>query len=298
MKKLDQRAVILIFTGISLLAMLILAASLNKLTLNPGQQLPLEQLAPQFQPNAGSGPDTALIEKILQYFFTVLWLIVPFYIIYLILNPKARKQFLKDLARLLPVMLLLLILFNYMQSQQGQQELPKTEMPPQGLEQTGPVGTQAVLTFNSNPPDWLVTATSLALAGIITVLVVGVIYFIYRVRKAEAERDEPLRKMAKEAQSAIDSIQAGGDLRDVIVRSYIEMTRILAESRNIQRGAAMTPHEFELYLEGKGIPREPVHNLTGLFEMVRYGGVRPGQKDEVTAISSLTAIANAVRRAS
>jgi hypothetical protein len=74
------------------------------------------------------------------------------------------------------------------------------------------------------------------------------------------------------------------------------MIHALETYRNIHRDRYMTPHEFEAYLEGRGLPREPVRQLTALFEQVRYGGVRPGRADERTAISSLEAIVAACQK--
>jgi hypothetical protein len=58
----------------------------------------------------------------------------------------------------------------------------------------------------------------------------------------------------------------------------------------------MTTHEFEEILQGKGLPDEPIHQLTLLFEDVRYGNLNPGEADETRAISSLGAIVSALRR--
>jgi hypothetical protein len=59
----------------------------------------------------------------------------------------------------------------------------------------------------------------------------------------------------------------------------------------------MTPSEFEQALQGKGLPREPVHQLTHLFEEVRYGARQVGEREERQAIDSLSAIVAACTRA-
>ena len=58
----------------------------------------------------------------------------------------------------------------------------------------------------------------------------------------------------------------------------------------------MTPHEFERILQERGLPRGPVHDLTQLFEQVRYGGYNPGRQEERVAVSSLSAIVTACQR--
>ena len=55
----------------------------------------------------------------------------------------------------------------------------------------------------------------------------------------------------------------------------------------------MTPREFEVYLTQNGMPREPVQQLTRLFELVRYGAVTAAPADEQHAVASLTAIVEA-----
>jgi hypothetical protein len=52
----------------------------------------------------------------------------------------------------------------------------------------------------------------------------------------------------------------------------------------------MTTGEFEILLETAGIPHEPIHQLTLLFDAVRYGHWQPNAVDEQKAIQCLEAI--------
>jgi hypothetical protein len=52
----------------------------------------------------------------------------------------------------------------------------------------------------------------------------------------------------------------------------------------------MTTGEFENVLETAGIPHDPIHQLTRLFEAVRYGNWQPNLADEQTALQCLEAI--------
>jgi len=99
-----------------------------------------------------------------------------------------------------------------------------------------------------------------------------------------------LGKIAQQAQQALDALQSGGDLRDTVIRCYYEMSRVLRIQRGIQRTKDMTPREFESTLETVGLPAEAVHQLTRLFETVRYGAQNIGENEEQQAIASLTAI--------
>jgi Domain of unknown function (DUF4129) len=52
----------------------------------------------------------------------------------------------------------------------------------------------------------------------------------------------------------------------------------------------MTVREFEQLLETKGLPRDPVHQLTQLFEAARYSLRQFTPADEQTAFDCLSAI--------
>jgi hypothetical protein len=52
----------------------------------------------------------------------------------------------------------------------------------------------------------------------------------------------------------------------------------------------MTTREFENLLEIAGVPHNPIHQLTQLFEAVRYGNWQPNPIDEQKAIHCLEAI--------
>jgi hypothetical protein len=127
---------------------------------------------------------------------------------------------------------------------------------------------------------------------LITILAWG----IYRASR-EAAGDATAR-LADEAQDALDALLAGGNIRDTVIRCYIQMTQVLAKERNVRREEAMTPREFqEILLTKLKLPETPVRRLTNLFEAVRYGDYRPGKREEMEAIDSLTAIAAACKQA-
>jgi hypothetical protein len=124
----------------------------------------------------------------------------------------------------------------------------------------------------------------------------GAVFLVWR--RSRRKEETPLFRIEREARSAIQSIEAGGDLREVIVRCYLQMIDALREYRAINRDQAMTPQEFQHLLENKGMPGEPVRNLTNLFERVRYGAHSPGEQEERVAIDSLSAIIRACERTS
>jgi type II secretory pathway pseudopilin PulG len=131
---------------------------------------------------------------------------------------------------------------------------------------------------------------------LVALVVVGflalVVWLVWRSRR---QQDSTLERIAQEVQFALDELQAGGDLRNVVIRCYSEMVQALREQRGILRNVYLTPREFEDTLHGLGFPPEPVHQLTHLFEAVRYGHKPITRREELVAKDSLTAILDACR---
>lgn len=293
MKKISSREWTILLSAIVVLALLALATSISSLTLKEGRPLPLGNMAPDL---SGGGSDSGWISGILAVFRVVMiifWVLLPVYLVYLIISKEARRRLLRDLLIMLPILAFLYLISNNIsnrnmdlnlegrfggQTEEGQVE--QLEAPP--LPEFQP------------PPAWVGTAASLVLATVVVLMLAGVVYFIWR--RSRIREGAPLYRIETRAREAILSIEAGGDLSEVIQRCYLQMVEAIRETMSIYRSRDMTPHEFELVLEQRGLPREPVHQLTLLFEQVRYGGVRPGRADERAAIASLTAIVNACQR--
>ena len=76
----------------------------------------------------------------------------------------------------------------------------------------------------------------------------------------------------------------------VILRCYFEMTNAIKLEHGISREKNLTVREFEQQLDEQGFPSQPVHNLTVLFEKVRYGIHTRSDEDADLALESLGAI--------
>ncbi len=285
----------IILTGVGLLALLLLAVSVNALQLAPGQQYGYQQAAPNLAAGGGSSPFGNFILAAFRVLMSILWLALPLYILLAIVNKDMRKRLLKDIAIFLPIVLLLVYLSNQKPAQQAAKDI-NPNMFGQQAQQPGPQGPAAPLPPQFvPPPGWVTTLTTVAIAVAITLIVLAVVYGIWRRARANQAK-EPLQRVEKEAQAAIDAIGAGGDLREVIMRCYLQMIQALQEYRGIHRGSDMTPREFELTLQKRGLPGDAVHQLTRLFEQVRYGTTQPGRTDERAAVDSLAAIVSACQR--
>jgi len=149
--------------------------------------------------------------------------------------------------------------------------------------------------FNAVPPQWLVFATSFIVALVLAGIFIGAIWLIWRGRQRSSSS---LQQLAHEAQEALDALQAGGDLKDIVMRCYREMNRVVRDRRGLQRHEAMTSQEFARHLAALGLPGEHVWRLTRLFEDVRYGARPPGEQEERQAIACLAAIVETCRETS
>jgi hypothetical protein len=101
---------------------------------------------------------------------------------------------------------------------------------------------------------------------------------------------KPIDLVGSEAEKAWQALQTGSDLKDVIIRCYRQMSLALNKAQGIERKDFMTTGEFESVLEAAGIPHEPIHQLTRLFDAVRYGNWQPNAADEKRAIQCLESI--------
>jgi len=119
----------------------------------------------------------------------------------------------------------------------------------------------------------------------LAVALVGVgLWIIFHPVERTADR------LMSQAEWALQALQKGENFRNVIVRCYWQMGQVLSEEQGIEMENEMTVREFERLLETRGVPYSPVHQLTQLFETVRYGHRPTTAEDERQAIDALTAI--------
>jgi hypothetical protein len=149
------------------------------------------------------------------------------------------------------------------------------------------------ITADQPPPilDWLVTAAAIVLALVAAGLLGLIIWGLSLRRKPESLTE----LISQQAQDALDALEAGGDFRDIVIRCYAQMSRVLLQERGLERHSDMTPHEFEFALKRMGFPDAPVHTLTHLFEEARYGSQLPSEQGVEMAVSSLRAIVDYVK---
>jgi hypothetical protein len=279
----------LLALAIALALIFVLSIGITGLSLAPGEVFAMPALIQSSAGGGLSGGDTLLV--ILRVLLAIAFVAFPITLAWSILTKEGRRRLLANLV------LIALLWLGLSFVQQAAQEAA-TGAAPANAGTTAPP-TQELLPvmpfpeFTANPPDWTVIAVTLAIALLLVGLVAGGAWLIWQRRQRR-----PLQRLGEQAQAAIEALQTGGDLRSIVIRCYHDMSEVLQQERNIQRSAAMTPSEFEGALHGKGVPHEAVHQLTRLFEDVRYGAKPTGAREERLAIDSLSAIVAACKSAS
>lgn len=280
----------ILFLILALAALVFLAASLKQVQLQPGRALPFGAPGLSQDDGAAGGVAGNLMMSLMRGIYGIALVLLPAAIIYLIVSPSARRRLLRDILIFLPLLLLFYVISEAMQRKEAR-DLQSPEAAPAGG-QFGEAGMLPMADFVADPPRWLVWGATMALALLLAGLVFAVVSWAGKRRPREAA----LERVAQQAEEAAAALTSGADLRDVIVRCYAEMGRVLAEARGIRRAQDMTPREFEIYLEALGLPAAPVHRLTLLFEDVRYGGRQAEHSEGQLAIMCLQSIAQAARR--
>lgn len=152
---------------------------------------------------------------------------------------------------------------------------------PVGFAVPTPVPVVTTSPLESTPPSllWLVGI------GLFVISVLVLVWIFTPSHPAS-----PMDLVGLEAEKARQALKSGGHLKDVIIHCYVQMSLALKQEQGIERKDFMTTGEFENLLETAGVPHEPVHQLTRLFDAVRYGNWQPNPVDEHKAIQCLEAI--------
>lgn len=274
--------------GLTVLALIALATGLSSLSLGTGKPLPRldpfqSAASPDLSEQSGTG-----VATILQVFLSVVfWILLPLSIVLIVVSAEARRRLLRNIAAVASVMLFLYLIIRV---------LDRLDIGPADRSDAGgPPGSGAGATrsveppdFVSHPPDWMVLVVSGAIFAVIGFLA----WRFWQRRAADRAADASLEdELAQEAESALDAIQSGQDLSNVVLRCYRDMERAVQRAHGLNRRASMTPREFERRLVNSGLDAEAVGRLTRLFERARYGSQAIDAEDEADAESCLVAIA-------
>lgn len=272
-----QKNIVLLFLIVALISILLLASSLSNLQLRAGTPFP------------GSGDSDHAVQNgttlspAKNYSFSLLQGVFAFIFLVLIIYLPARLTKLVNLKVLLRSVfilgLLLAIVYMLPRLSPGQ-----TKYIPNEISEVTPLPPfDYPVTPLGKPPQVLII-----LVVIGSLLGVGLLIFILFKRQIKTIKIED--QLLREAEQALAAIKTGMDFRNVILQCYIQMSHSLWQEQGIEREYNMTAREFEELLGSKGFPSAPVHQLTILFENVRYGYHQMSDSDEMIAIQSLNEI--------
>jgi hypothetical protein len=276
--------------GGAILVIFLLAIGLTGLKMTSGLLFNLSP-RPQTTIIPGDMPEWAWMVDLFRIILALALVIFPFYIIYMLINPKRRKQLIRDVVIFGFVLFLFDRLRNLSQSlsNRGSNLEPGANPADAGLPPEIPPLTE----FLNNPPNWLVVVVIVAV--IIVIAAIFFLIFWFALRKRPDDSDA-ITRVAQDAQDALLSIQSGGDLREAIIQCYRGMMQAVKKERGIHRETYVTSREFVTVLTGRGLPAGPVKDLTRLFEDVRYGNMKSGMRQQIEAVSCLEEILEACRR--
>ena len=268
-----------VLLGLVILLTMLVAANLQKLEFQPGRPLPrLEQGQLVAVPIAETSSVSISAPRFILILIALVLTGATLYSAYQLLRGADWKLILYFLRYILSISvaigcLVFMIMLFPSSNIETPAEIPIPTMTFQPVV-TSPLG--------SAPPSllWLV---GIGLLMIITMLVA--VWMFTPVRQAG-----PLDLLGLEAERARQALISGVDLKDVIINCYRQMSLTMKQDQGIEREEFMTTGEFETVMESAGIPQEPIHLLTRLFDAVRYGHWQPDAVDEQQAIQCLEAI--------
>ena len=273
----SQKRRTLILLGLVVIITMLIAASLTELELKPG--LPLPRLENSQVVTTQGEAQPAIAISVNKFFIIVFGLACVGLAVYMLINllrGLGRKELVAMIQPFLLVILMLGSMIIVILLMPRTQSDIVTEMPlptPEPLV-TSPLGAVPPLLL------WLV-GIGLLLLG----LLAGVWIF-----RSGSRQERPVDLVGFEAEKAWQALKTGLDLKDVIIRCYGQMSLAVEQGQGLERKDFMTTGEFENLLQAAGMPHDPIHQLTRLFDAVRYGDWQPNPSDEQKAIESLEAI--------
>ena len=267
----------LILLGLVMLISVIIAASLPQLELQPGMPIPRLQHG-QLVDVPIEEEQTAIsisTTKFILVFIALILVGATLYSAYQLLRGtdwKLISEFLRYglIVSVVVGCLVFMIMLFPNSSSYTPVEIPISTPKPVV---TSPLGAA--------PPSilWMVGG------GLLVISVLVIVWIVTPSRKTS-----PIDMIGLEAEKAHRALNTGLDLKDVIINCYLQMSLALKQKQGIEREDFMTTGEFEHLLESAGIPHEPIHQLTQLFDAVRYGNWQPNAVDEQKARQCLEAI--------
>ena len=273
----SARRISLIMLGLVMIMTLIIAAGLPQLELQPGMPLPrLENNQVVIPPIDAGRTEGIPVNKFSLILIVLLTAGSMLYMFYKLLRGARWKDITTFILQMLVVSFIisgLIFMIMVLPKSKGSIVMEQP-LPPPAPPVRSPLGPV--------PPAllWLVGIS----------LLVAVILMGIWISRSTSSRATTIDVVGLEAEKAWRELKTGLGLKGVILKCYRQMSLALEKEQGIERKESITTGEFEILLETAGVPRDPTHQLTQLFEAVRYGNWQPGPSDEQNAIHCLEAI--------
>jgi len=271
----DAKRKRLLFLVLAASLLILVAAALPQLEFQPG--IPL----PKWDGGAGpssieSQPDVSIrISTLLIALLEVVGILVLVYSVYKLLKGVPWKEILGPALRIAVLaMVAIVILFALANLHVTSEPLAPEVLPPVLQREGPPLGS---------PPAILIWLVWIGLG----VMIIALGVWARNRRTQNLHTGDPVEL---EAERAMQALKKGQDFKNVIVQCYRQMSAALQKEQGIELADTMTAREFERLLEAKGLPRDPVHQLTQLFEAARYSLRQFTPADEQSAFDCLSAI--------
>jgi hypothetical protein len=251
--------------------LIVLASGLPSIQFRPGKSLNLiawllSELVPDSQsdsPDVIRRTQSDLLPEVgdvlLKSMIVAFWLMLILSILVFVVSPRFRRELLRTIAMIIPLVILLPQIAKLMTQQSDLSEAEGV-----GGYFLGDTAFPQAPDYVQNPPEWLFLLVNFALLFLILL----VAFFLWRRFRPKPDTQAVV---VKEVRRALSNLDSGLDFKDVVIACYAQMCQKLQESQQIKRHRAMTPREFEEHLSNAGIASIHIQQLTRLFEGVRYG---------------------------
>lgn len=272
----------IIFLTIVVAVVVLLSSGLSEIQFRPGRPFFLEGGTESPKVEELSFRTWSLVGLWKIFGIVLLWVLFPLSLVYFIVSPEVRKTVIRRALTLgVGAYALFILLRQCGRITQGE----VFDFRSLGGSNLGGQGSLGGV-FSPSSESWMLWLVNLLFLGMLTV---GIGYLL----RKWGPRPTPLEQLGQEAGHALEQVNAGADLENVVLRCYAEMVAVVSRARGIQRDAAMTPREFEVELGHTGLPADQVRRLTRLFERVRYGDFEPDERERREALACLRAIVQA-----
>ena len=286
-----QNLVAILFLIAAIAVILLFASGLSSLQLRPGGSLNVfAALTDMMSPAEVETPSATELDAqgeglpVLGFARAFFWILLFLALVYAFVSPQFRKQVIRT-AIFVAVMIYALNRLRETLTPKEPEETPVglAEQPPPGAYANALPDPPPIVT---STPDWIVWTITILFALFLVLL----IWFLWRRLRPHAEEEDAQAQVAQQAGAALSELEQGGDLREVILRCYAQMSNVLYEKSNVTRHSAMTPRDFEEHLAHLGFGDQHISRLTRLFEAARYSTGVPGPAAEAEAMDCLSAI--------